>query len=60
MNAMSDVIQYLETATKILDEHVKNPQNYNTIYANDFELKSWELFKIANDLKYISNRYGVT
>lgn len=59
MNAMSDVIEYLEKATAMLEEKSKEPQNYNSIYANDFELKSWELFKIANELKYISNRYGV-
>ncbi len=59
MNAMSEVINYIETATKILDEHVRDPKNFNTIYANDFELKSWELFKIMNEIKYISNRYGV-
>lgn len=59
MNAISDAINLIETATQILDQHVKDPINYNLDYSNDFEVKSWELFKIANDIKYISNRYAV-
>ncbi len=60
MNAITEALQHLENATKILDDHVKNPMNYNTIYCNDFELKSWELFKIINEIKYISNRYSIS
>lgn len=59
MNAISEAIINIENAVRILEEHAENPANYNDIYANDFELKSGELFKIANDIKYISNRYGV-
>lgn len=59
MNAISQAVEYIDRATKILEEHANSPQNYNCIYANDFELKSWELFKIANEVRHISNIYGV-
>lgn len=59
MNAISDAIKYIEEATKILDQHIENPHNYNSKYSNDFEIKSLELFKIANDIKCLSNRYAV-
>lgn len=60
MNAIDEAIKHLETATSIIDEHIRDPKNYNTIYCNDFEIKSWELFQIINDIKYISNRYAVS
>jgi hypothetical protein len=59
MNAIQDAVEYIEAAIKILDAHANNPKNYNNIYAADFELKSWELYKIANEIKNTSNRYGV-
>lgn len=59
MNAISEAIEKLQDAVIILDEHAKNPQNYNAYYAYDFEMIGWELSKYINDIKYISNRYGV-
>ncbi len=59
MNAISDAIKYIETATQILDEHIKDPYNFNSSYCCDFEIKSWELLRIANEIKYLSNRYAV-
>ena len=59
MNAIKQAVEYIEIASRILDEHANTPQNYNDIYSNDLELKSWELFKIANEVKQLCNRYGV-
>lgn len=59
MNTINEALHYIENATKILDDHVNDPKNYNTIYCNDFELKSWELFKIMNEIRHISNRYAI-
>ncbi len=59
MNAISEAIENLRDAVRILDEHANNPKNYNDIYANDFELISWEIERQMNQIKHISNRYGV-
>jgi hypothetical protein len=59
MTSVSEAIENLRNAYSILEEHVNNPQNFNSDYANDFEIISWELYKHMNDIKYISNRYGV-
>jgi hypothetical protein len=59
MNAIQEALEYIDKASKILEEHVNNPKNFNSIYANDFEIKSYELFVIANSIKCTSNRYGV-
>jgi len=59
MNTINEALIHLETATKILEDHANNPKNYNNIYSNDFELKSWEIFKITNEIRHISNRYAI-
>lgn len=59
MNAISDAVSLLQEASRILDEHANNPRNYNSIYANDFEIKAWEIYKHMVDIKEIQNRYGV-
>lgn len=59
MNPISEVVSLLREASKILEQHANNPQNYNSIYAGDFEVKSWELYKHMRDIQDIQNRYGV-
>lgn len=59
MNAVTQALEHLENANKILEDHIQNPMNYNAGYCCDFELKSWELFKIINEIKYISNIYAI-
>ena len=59
MNAINEALDYIEKASKILEDHANNPGNYNSIYAEEFEVRSYELFVIANAIKYTSNRYGV-
>ncbi len=59
MNAISEALDYIEKASRILEEHANNPMNFNSIYSEEFELRSYELFVIANAIKYTSNRYGV-
>lgn len=59
MNAISEAIQKLHDATKIIEHHINEPQNYNSTYTNDFEVIAWEIYRQTNDLKHIANRYGV-
>ncbi len=59
MTSISEALENIRKASAILEEHAANPKNFNSDYANDFELISWELYKHMNDIKYISNRYGV-
>ncbi len=59
MNAISEAVQNLDAAINILDQHANNPQNYNDLYAIHFEKISWEIYRQMNEIKDISNRYGV-
>lgn len=59
MNPVADAVFLLQEASRILEEHANNPQNYNSIYAGDFEVKSWEIYKHIRDIQDIQNRYGV-
>lgn len=59
MNAIAEAVTHLVEASRILEQHANNPQNYNTTYAGDFEIKSWEIYKHMRDIKDIQNRYGV-
>ena len=56
---ISDAIKLLQDAYTILEENANHPQNYNAIYASDFEVKAWEIYRHTLDIKAISNRYGV-
>lgn len=68
MNANSEVInirpisaaiELLREAYAIIEENANHPQNYNSIYAYDFEIKAWEIYRSTRDIQDISNRYGV-
>jgi len=59
MRPISDAVKLLQDVYTILEENANNPQNYNAIYANDFEVKAWEIYKHTRDIQEISNRYGV-
>ena len=59
MIPVSEAIKNLEVASKILEQHALEPQNHNSDYADSFELISWEIYKYVNEIRNISNIYGV-
>lgn len=59
MRPIADALELLKEASAILEANANAPQNYNAIYANDFELHAWEIYKHMCDIRSISNRYGV-
>jgi hypothetical protein len=59
MSPISEAIKNLEVASRILEQHAAEPQNHNAAYSDSFELISWEIYKHINEVKHISNIYGV-
>lgn len=59
MNTINEAIANIASTSEALEKFCNDPKNYNSYPSQLLEQMSWELYKHANELKEIGERYGL-
>lgn len=56
---LNETIGNLEATSEALEKAANNPSNYNTYFSMSLEQISWEMYRMANQLKMTRDVMGM-